>query len=161
MNKLILILIIIIGFCVINSIKLDGKINPLLITLLIGILLLLLNISEIKEKFADIDENIFTGIRGKSTMDNLQSLQDKEIMSLETQINLVKNVLADKSQEIDSRKYRKIPIKNSRVILNTDGSTNLEKANKQSSQELPLSLATDLNKKEMMDVIKNLNQLDS
>lgn len=161
MNKLILILIIIIGFCGINSIKLDGKINPLLITLLIGILLLLLNISEIKEKFADIDENIFTGIRGKSTMDNLQSLQDKEIMSLETQINLVKNVLADKSQEIDSRKYRKIPIKNSRVILNTDGSTNLEKVNKQSSQELPLSLATDLNKKEMRDVIKNLNQLDS
>ena len=94
-------------------------------------------------------------------MDNLQSIQDREIMSLEKQVELVKNVLADKSQEIESRKYRKIPIKNSCVVLNTDGTTNIEKIAKQSSQNLPLSLATDLNKKEMTEVIKNLNQLES
>lgn len=161
MNIVITALVIIIGFCIINSLEFDGNINPILITLLIGILIFLVKVGELKEKYVNIDENLFTGIRGKSTMDNLQSIQDREIMSLEKQVELVKNVLADKSQEIESRKYRKIPIKNSCVVLNTDGTTNIEKIAKQSSQNLPLSLATDLNKKEMTEVIKNLNQLES
>ena len=107
MNILISALAILIGFCIINSLKFDGNVNPVLITLLIGILIFLVKVGEIKEKYVDIDENLFTGIRGKSTMDNLQSIQDREIMSLEKQVELVKNVLADKSQEIESRKYRK------------------------------------------------------
>ena len=90
---------------------LEDKYSLVIISLLTFILFQCMN----TETFKNLDENVFTGIKGKTTMGNLQTLQNNEIQQLEEQVRFVKSFLHNKNKEIEKKKYRKIPINNSNI----------------------------------------------
>lgn len=110
------------------------------------------------EHFKNVDEDVFTGIKGKTTMSNLQSLQNNEIQQLEEQVKFVKSFLHNKNKEIEKKKYRKIPINNSCMVLNSSGNLNLSpKNNSDNGQDLPLIRNTDLSKKDLNKITSIIN----
>lgn len=111
------------------------------------------------ENFKNVNEDVFTGIKGKTTMSNLQNLQNNEIQQLEEKARLVKTFLYNKNKEIEKTKYRKIPIENSCVILNSQGNNNMDKPIQDPSmgQNLPLSNTSDVTKGDMKKISEMLN----
>lgn len=123
--------------------------------LLATIFILIILFSNNKENYKNIDENIFTGIKGRTTMENLQKLQDNEIQNLESQVKLVKSFLKNKNIENESQKYLKIPIKNSCITLNSLNTTNLSRPAVPVNQNKILLPASTLSKNEISKVLNN------
>jgi hypothetical protein len=111
------------------------------------------------ENYKNINEDVFTGIKGKTTMSNLQNLQNNEIQQLEEKARFVKTFLHNKNKEIEKTKYRKIPIENSCVILNSQGNNNMDKPVQDHSmrQTLPLSNTSDVTKEDMKKISEMIN----
>ena len=157
--KLLYILSIILIIYIIDTrYELFIFVNPIysfIITILLSILIISILLKK-RENFKNVPEGVFTGIKGRTTMNNLQSLQDNEIQNLESQVKLVKSFLQNKNTEIENQKFRKIPINNSCITLNSEGNTNLSSKPVPVNQNTRLTTATDLNKNEFMDIIDNL-----
>ena len=123
-----------------------------IIIIILGTIICFLMLMNSNENFKNVDESIFSGIKGKTTMANLQTMQDKDIQDLESKTKFVKSFLQTKNREIEDTKYRKIPIKNSCVILNSKGTNNI--SNKiVSDQNALLTNRGNLNKNEMSDIM--------
>ena len=92
-------------------------------------------------------------------MSNLQNLQNNEIQQLEEQARLVKTYLYNKNKEIEKEKYRKIPIENSCIILNSQGNNNMDKPVQDPSlgQDLPLSNTSNVSKQDMTRISEMIN----
>ena len=129
----------------------------LVIISLISIILLIFLIKNMKEKFKNLNEDVFTGIKGKTTMANLQGMQNKEIQNLEAHTKFIKSFLYNKNKEIDNKKYRKIPIKNSCIILNSQGTNNISDTIQNLGQDSRLINTNNLSKNEMNQVINTIN----
>ena len=134
---------------------LEDKYSLVIISLLTFILFQCMN----TETFKNLDENVFTGIKGKTTMGNLQTLQNNEIQQLEEQVRFVKSFLHNKNKEIEKKKYRKIPINNSCMVLNSSGNLNISPKVEDNSnnQDLPLIKNTDLSKKDLNKITSIIN----
>lgn len=160
-NILMLIVGIILLFFLLNNsankyISL-GKKNNSSILIIILITLIIFMLIQNNEGFKNIDENVFTGIKGKTTMSNLQELQNNEIQLLEEKAKFVKQFLNKKNEQIEKSKYKKIPIENSCMVLNSNGSINLSKEIPVDSQSLPISPNSSLSKKNFDNITDMLN----
>lgn len=121
----------------------------------IFILIILFKYNNVEESYKNLDESIFTGIKGRTTMENLQKLQDNEIQNLESQVKLVKSFLQNKNLENESQKYRKIPIKNSCITLNSLNNTNMSGPVVPVNQNKILLPASTLSKNQISKVLNN------
>lgn len=134
-----------------------GKKNNSSIIIIILITVIIFMLIQNSENFKDINEDVFSGIKGKTTMSNLQELQNNEIQLLEEKAKFVKQFLQKKNDDIEKSKYKKIPIENSCMVLNSNGSINLSKQLPLDSQSLPISPNSNLSKKNFDNLTDMLN----
>lgn len=161
-NILTMIIVIVLVFLLLNNsvdryISLGEKNKSSLVIILLITIIIFMLLQDKGENFKNINEDIFTGIKGKTTMSNLQNLQNNEIQLLEEKARFVKSFLQKKNDQIEQNKYKKIPIENSCMVLNSNGSINLSKPLGIDSQSLPLSTESNLSKQNFDSITDMLN----